>query len=144
MKYTCKIEINRPIEQVIERFDSIDNMYKWMKGLQKIEPISGIQGEVGAKMKLTFQMGKRSMEMIETITVKDLPNEFSGTYDAQGVHNIVKNYFKVIDNDRTLYYTEQEFQFKGFMKIIGLLFPGAFKRQSMKYLEDFKEFVEKD
>lgn len=144
MKYTCKIEINRPIEQVIERFDSIDNMYKWMKGLQKIEPISGIQGEVGAKMKLTFQMGKRSMEMIETITVKDLPNEFSGTYDAQGVHNIVKNYFKVIDNDRTLNYTEQEFQFKGFMKIIGLLFPGAFKRQSMKYLEDFKEFVEKD
>lgn len=144
MKYTCKIEINRPIEQVIERFDSIDNMYKWMKGLQKIEPISGIQGEVGAKMKLTFQMGNRSMEMIETITVKDLPNEFSGTYDAQGVHNIVKNYFKVIDNDRTLYYTEQEFQFKGFMKIIGLLFPGAFKRQSMKYLEDFKEFVEKD
>lgn len=144
MKYTCKIEINRPIEQVIERFDSIDNMYKWMKGLQKIEPISGIQGEVGAKMKLTFQMGKRSMEMIETITVKDLPNEFSGTYDAQGVHNIVKNYFKVIDNDRTLYYTEQEFQFKGFMKIIGMLFPGAFKRQSMKYLEDFKEFVEKD
>ena len=144
MKYTCKIEINRPIEQVIERFDSIDNMYKWMKGLQKIEPFSGIQGEVGAKMKLTFQMGKRSMEMIETITVKDLPNEFSGTYDAQGVHNIVKNYFKVIDNYRTLYYTEQEFQFKGFMKIIGLLFPGAFKRQSMKYLEDFKEFVEKD
>jgi hypothetical protein len=37
---------------------------------------------------------------------------------------------------------EQEFQFKGFMKIIGFLFPGAFKKQSLKYLVDFKQFAE--
>ena len=29
------------------------------------------------------------------------------------------------------------------MKIIALLMPGAFKKQSMKYLSDFKDFVEK-
>lgn len=142
MKYTCKIEINKPLNEVIALFDNVDNMYKWMKGLESVEPISGIQGEVGSKMKLTFQMGKRKMEMIETITVKDLPREFSGTYDANGVHNIVKNFFEPIGDTRTLYLTEQEFQFKGFMKLIGFLFPGAFKKQSMKYLEDFKAFVE--
>ena len=39
---------------------------------------------------------------------------------------------------------DQEFRFKGFMKIIGLLMPGAFKKQSKKYLEDFKYFVENE
>ena len=144
MKYTCKIEINRPIHEVIELFDNVDNMYQWMKGLQSVEPISGVQGEVGAQMKLVFEMGKRKIEMIETITVKDLPREFSGTYDAKGVHNIVKNFFEPISDFKTLYITEQEFQFSGFMKVIGFLFPGAFKKQSMKYLEDFKEFVDKN
>jgi uncharacterized membrane protein len=142
MKYTSKIEIDRPINEVIELFDNVDNMYKWMKGLQSIEPISGVQGEVGTKMKLNFEMGKRKMDVIETITAKDLPREFSGTYDANGVHNIVKNFFEPVNDQKTVYTTKQEFHFKGFMKLIGLLFPGAFKKQSMKYLEDFKTFAE--
>ena len=44
--------------------------------------------------------------------------------------------------NRTKYISEQEFQFKGFMKVIGFIMPGAFKKQSMKYLEAFKNFAE--
>lgn len=143
MKFSCEIIIEKPIDEVIEKFDNIENMKEWMEGLQSFEPISGTTGEVGAKAKLVFLMGKRNIEMIETITVKDLPREFSGTYDAQGVHNIVKNYFEAVDANSTRYKTDQEFQFKGFMKIIGALFPKAFKKQSLKYLMNFKQFVEK-
>lgn len=143
MKFSCEVTINKPIDEVIAKFDNVENMKHWMEGLQSFEPISGTTGEVGAKAKLVFQMGKRKIEMIETITVKDLPREFSGTYDAQGVHNIVKNYFETVDSNSTRYKTYQEFQFKGFMKIIGALFPNMFKKQSMKYLTDFKQFVEK-
>lgn len=143
MKYTCEIIINKPIDEVVEKFDSVDNMKEWMPGFQSYEVIEGTIGEVGCKAKLLFDMGKRKIEMIETITVKNLPQEFSGTYDAQGVHNIVKNYFEKTSDTSTKYTTYQEFQFKGFMKIIGFLFPGAFKKQSMAYLENFKKFVEK-
>ncbi|MCE3295949.1 MAG: superfamily protein [Crocinitomicaceae bacterium] len=115
-----------------------------MEGLQSFEHLSGTPGEVGSKARMQFQMGKRNIEMIETVTVRNLPHEFSGTYDAKGVHNIVKNYFKAIDDKTTLYTTDQEFQFKGFMKLIGALMPGAFKKQSMKYLHDFKNFAEKN
>lgn len=142
MKYTIEIEINKPVSKVIELFDSVDNMYKWMEGLEKFEHLSGTPGEVGAKSKLTFKMKKRSMEMIETITVKNLPAEFSGTYDAKGVHNIVKNFFYDLTGNKTRYVSEQEFQFKGFMKLIAFLMPGLFKKQSMKHLEAFKKFVE--
>ncbi len=143
MKYTSSIEINKPVARVIELFDSTDNMFKWMKELQSFEAISGNPGQVGAKSRLKFKMGKREVEMIETITVKNLPDEFSGTYEAKGVFNVVKNKFIALPGNKTKYISEQEFKFLGFMKIIGFLMPGAFKRQSMKYLNDFKMFVEK-
>lgn len=143
MKFSCETEINKPVEKVVELFDNPDNLKKWMEGLQSFEHISGTPGHPGAKSKLKFQMGKRAIEMIETVTVRNLPHEFSGTYEAQGVFNVVKNHFIPVDGNKTRYVTEQEFQFKGFMKVLGILMSGAFKKQSMKYLTDFKTFAEK-
>lgn len=143
MKYTTEIEINKPVDKVIELFDNPNNMDKWMEGLQSFEHVSGKPGQVGAKSRLKFKMGKREIEMIETITVKNLPDEFSGTYEVKGVFNIVKNKFSALPGNRTKYISEQEFQFKGFMKIIGFLMSGVFKKQSMKYLIAFKSFAEK-
>ena len=81
--------------------------------------------------------------MIETIRERDLPRIFSATYEAKGVFNEVRNEFTVVDAYRTLYRTHTQFRFSGFMKIIGLLMPGAFRKQSQKFLEDFKAFAEK-
>ncbi len=142
MKFTTEIEINQPIERVIDLFDNAENMDKWMDGLQSFEHLSGTPGQVGAKAKLRFKMGKREIEMIETVTVRNLPHEFSGTYEADGVFNIVKNKFIKLSDTKTMYITENEFQFKGFMKIIAFLMPGAFKKQSIKLLNDFKRFAE--
>ena len=142
MKYSLDIEINKPIDRVIALFDDSDNLDKWMEGLLSFEHLSGTPGQPGATSSLKFKMGKREIEMVETITVRNLPDEFTGTYEAKGVFNIVKNRFVKLDEQRTKYITDQEFQFKGFMKIIGFLMPGSFKKQSMKYLVAFKEFVE--
>lgn len=117
-------------------------MSKWMEGLISFEHLSGTPGQVGAKSKLKFKIGKREIEMIETVTVRNLPEEFSGTYEAKVVFNSVKNKFVALPNSKTKYISEQEFHFKGFMKIIAFLMPGAFKKQSMKYLNDFKKFAE--
>jgi uncharacterized membrane protein len=143
MRYVNEIEIDRPIEKVVKLFDDPANMDKWMEGLQSFEPISGTPGQPGAKSRMKFKMGKREIEMIETITVRNLPAEFSGTYEAKGVFNIVKNRFVPLPGNRTKYIAENEFHFTGFMKLIGWLMPGAFKKQSMKYLSDFKNFVER-
>ncbi|MDA3613803.1 SRPBCC family protein [Polluticaenibacter yanchengensis] len=144
MKFTTTIDINSPIDKVIALFDNPDNMSQWMEGLQSFQHLSGTPGQPGAKSKLRFKMGKREVEMIETVTVRNLPHEFTGTYEANGVFNIVKNKFVKVSEDKTRYITENEFQFKGFMKLIALLMPGAFKKQSMKFLQHFKEFAEKE
>lgn len=144
MKYTCEIEIGLPVSRVVELFDSVENLKKWQPGFVSFEPISGMTGQVGAKSLLKYKMGKREIEMIETITVKNLPHEFSGTYEAKGVWNEAKNFFIPLGANKTLYKSENEFRFSGFMKLIGLLMPGAFKKQSMKYLELFKKFAESE
>ena len=143
MKYTTEVEINKPIDRVVELFDNPGNLKEWMDGLQSFQHLSGTPGQPGAKSLLKFKMGKREIEMIETIKVRNLPHEFSGTYEAKGVYNVVTNRFVPLAENRTKYITEQEFQFSGFMKIIGWLMPGAFKKQSMKYANDFKNFVER-
>ncbi len=142
MKFNVAIEIDKPIDEVIALFDSSDNMFEWMEGLESFEHVRGEPGEVGAKSRLRFKMGKRDIEMVETITSKDLPREFAGTYEADGVTNIVRNKFEPLGPDRTLYTSENEFQFMGFMKIVALVMPGAFKKQSLKYLQAFKRFAE--
>jgi hypothetical protein len=87
-------------------------------------------------------MGKRTIEMIETISIRNLPDEFSGTYDAKGVHNVVRNRFIEMGPDKTKLESENEFQFTGFMKLIGFFMRSAFPKQSLKYLKDFKAFAE--
>ncbi|HNO23164.1 MAG TPA: SRPBCC family protein [Leptospiraceae bacterium] len=78
MKYSVEIEINLPIARVIELFDNPDNLQKWQPGLLSFEHLSGTPGQPGAKSRLTFRMGRGKMIMTETVTVRNLPDEFSG------------------------------------------------------------------
>jgi len=142
MKYKVEIDLALPRDKVVELFDDPQNMPKWQRGLQSFEPLEGTTGQPGARSKLVFQMGKRRIEMIETITERNLPDVFSGTYDAKGVHNIVSNRFVEVGPDRTRWESENEFRFHGLMKVIGTLMKGAFPKQSLKYLQDFKAFAE--
>lgn len=143
MKYTLKITINLPIEKVIEKFDSLENMKHWQKGFIGYETISGIAGQTGAKSRLKYCMGKREVEMIETITHKNLPAAFHGTYEAKGVFNTQENYFVKIDEGATEWTSVSAFRFTGVtMKILGFLMPGAFKKQSYAFMKDFKNFAE--
>ncbi len=142
MKYKVDIEIDLPRDEVIKLFDSSDNCFKWQEGLQSFDPISGEPGQPGATARLVFQMGKRTIEMIETITSRNLPDEFSGTYDAEGVHNVVSNRFIELGPNKTKWESENEFHFSGFMRLIGFFMKSAFPKQSLKYMQDFKAFAE--
>lgn len=144
MKYVTEITLDLPREDVIRKLDNVDNMKHWQRGLVSAEHIEGIPGNVGAKMKLSYELGKRKMELIETITNRNFPNEFHANYDTKGVHNVQHNYFEELPDGKTKWRSEVEFHFSSFMmKLMGMLMPGTFKKQSLKYLQDFKDFAEK-
>jgi carbon monoxide dehydrogenase subunit G len=142
MKYSCEITIDKPRDQVIALFDNPDNMVKWQEGFVSFTHRSGEPGQPGAVSDLVYQMGKRRVEMVETVVARDLPDRFCGTYEAKGVWNSVDNHFAEQPGGRTHWRLETEFRLKGFMAIIGLLMPGMFRKQSMKFMKDFKAFAE--
>jgi uncharacterized membrane protein len=144
MKYSTDVTIALPRDRVIELFDNPDNLPKWMKGLQSFAHLSGTPGEAGAQSKLVFQMGKRRVEMIETITERALPERFSGTYEAKGVWNSVRNEFSEKPGGETHWLAHHEFRFKGFMKIIAFFMGGAFQKQTQETMVDFKNFAEQE
>ncbi|WP_347922304.1 SRPBCC family protein [Pontimicrobium sp. SW4] len=144
MKYSVNVTIEKPRNEVIKKMDNVDNMRHWQKGLISSEHISGTPGEVGAKMCLNYKMGKRELSLIETITKRNFPKEFHATYSTKGMYNIQENFFEETPEGLTKWESKCEFQPSGFMmKVMVFLMPGAFKKQSKKYMIDFKNFVEK-
>ena len=143
MKYTTEITIALPRAEVIKKLDNADNIKHWQRGLTGVEHISGTPGEFGAKMQFSYQFGKRKMELTETITKSNFPQEFHATYNTKGMHNIQKNYFTETPQGHTIWTSESEFLPTNFMmRVMTLLMPRAFKKQSLKYLTDFKNFAE--
>ena len=143
MKYTSEITINLPVARVVELFDNADNLKKWMTGLLSFEHVSGEPGQPGAKSKLVFERGKNKMVMTETITKRNLPEEFSAQYEVQGTHNIQQNHFVVVSDNSTKWVSHTEFKFASLgMKFMALVMPSAFKKQTMVFMKNFKEFAE--
>jgi len=144
MNYSLEIVVELPLNEFIKKFDNIDNLKHWQRGLISTEHISGNPGRHGAKTKLIYKFGKREMELIETITARNFPYEFHGNYDSKGIHSIQENYFEETPEGFTKWTSKSEFLPLGFtMWIMAIIMPGVFKKQSLRYMKDFKNFAEK-
>ena len=143
MKYSTEITIDLPRERVIELFDSFDNLVKWQPGLKSYEHLSGTPGEPGAKTRLLYDENGRDLEMIETVLRREMPDEFTGTYEAKGVWNWTSNRFFEDGADQTRWVLETEFKFSGLMKVMALFMRGAFPKRTLQSMNMFKTFAEK-
>jgi len=142
MKYTCTIDIDLPRDRVITLFDNADNMLKWQEGLVSFEDLDGTPGQVGATSRMRFKTGKREMEMIETITERNFPDSFAGTYEVDGVWNRVSNRFTETGAGRTHWEMDAEFRGKGIVGLMIWLAPWMFRKQTRKMMQSFKDFAE--
>ena len=141
--YTVEIEIERSRDDVIELFNSADNLFFWQTGLQSFKHISGNPGEVGAVSLLTYQNGKHNIELTETITHVNLPEEFDGTYEWKSGMNTLVNRFEELGPNRTKWISTCSYEFRSIgLKLMGMLMPGMFKKQNMAFLKNFKAFCE--
>jgi len=145
MKYTCSVEINAPIEKVVALWDDESNFKEWQDGFQSIEHLGNTAHVKGAKAKIIID-GSQRIELLETIISNNLPEEKKALYEHIHMTNTQTSRFKAIDENRTLYISEVEYtKFNGFMiKLMAKLFPGKFKQQSQKWMNQFKTFVESD
>mgnify|MGYP001814700269 CR=1 FL=1 len=142
MKYTLSNTINKPLDEVIEKFKDPEGVKHWMEGFQKMEHLSGTPGEVGATTNFHFLHKKKEMIIHETILEQNLPNQIKFAYKSPMGNNEVEMKFEKLSDDSVKQINNSYFELKGFMKVMGFLFKGMFKKQSLKYMTAFKEYVE--
>ena len=90
-----------PIDRVVALFESSKHLDKWQDGFVSLEHLSGTPGEPGAQTRFIYRIGKREIELIETIRIKDLPNIFEGLYEAEAMTNVMTNRFIALDKAQT-------------------------------------------
>jgi hypothetical protein len=153
MKYTVSMEIPLPRERVAQLLADPAHLPKWLRGLVLHEPLSGVHGQVGTTSRVVMQMGQQRIECTETITRRE-PVDLHGIAREDVVRfdrEIVGKDMWSAASDRltetgpetTLWVSENEYRFSSLlMRLVGLLMPGAFRKQSLQHMQDFKAFAE--
>lgn len=144
MKFNCTVVVNRPIQEVVRLFEDPNYLSEYQDGFLRKELISGTAGSVDAVSLMYYKQGKQEMEIEETVLTSNLPDEFVGFYHHKHMDNTMYVSFTDLGNQQTEYYTEIDYTaFRGLMpRLLALLFPGMFKKQVQKWLDNFKEFAE--
>ncbi len=142
MNYITEIIIDRPIDEVMKLFKNPEYLKAWQRGLKSTKLLKGKSGQLGAKRKLYIKLEGRDIEMIETITKCDLPQHWHARYTSNGLVSYQENYFESLEDNKTYWKTTSRFEFYGYMRIVGRLLPGIFKRRSKTVMQDFKNFAE--
>ena len=143
MKYTLSNTINRPMAEVMQKFKDPEGVKHWMEGLTRIEHLSGTPGEVGAKSDFYFLHKNKEMKITETILEQNLPRQIKFGYQSGMGYNEVELRFEELDAHTVKQTSNSYFEMRGLMKVFGFLMQGLFKKQSMKYMNAFKAYVEK-
>ena len=153
MKYTVSLEIALPRERVAQLLADPAHLPKWLRGLVLHEPLSGVHGQVGTKSRVVMQTGQQTFEGIETITRRE-PVDLHGIARESVVHfdreivgkgmwSAARERLTETGPETTLWVSENEYRFSGLlMRLVGLLMPGAFRKQSLQHMQDFKAFAE--
>ena len=115
MKYTVSNTINKPLEEVIEKFKDPDSLKHWMEGLQRVEHISGTPGEAGAKSDFHFLHKNKEMKIEETILEQNLPDQIKFAYQSSMGYNEVEMRFEKLSDTSVKQINNSYFKLKGFM-----------------------------
>ncbi|MEM6359738.1 MAG: hypothetical protein AAF731_06580 [Bacteroidota bacterium] len=92
-----------------------------------------------------YAHGGRNMILTETIVSNELPHSFEAFYHHKHMDNSMKCTFAEIVPNKTQYKYEFEYtRINWFMpRLVAILFPGMYRKQGEKWMNQFKEFVEK-
>jgi hypothetical protein len=117
------------------------------------EPLNGVHGELGTESRVVMRSGKQELECVETITRREpadlhaIPEGTVVHFDREivgaGMRSVVRDSLTEAGPEATLWESESEYRFGGLlMRLVALLMPGAFHKQSQRHMEDFKAFAE--
>jgi hypothetical protein len=145
MKFQGSKIINKPRDVVTKYFSDPKYLGEYQDGFIKKELLEGNPGETGSISKMYYKYGKMDMILTETITNNNLPETFEGFYHHKHMDNTMKCNFTAMDENTTNYEYEIDYIRMNWImpRLMAILFPGIYRKQGEKWMQQFKEFVEK-
>lgn len=142
MKFTCTTDINTTRDKVVAIFLDPEKQHHFQDGFISKDLLSGTINAVGSKSKMLY----KKLELIETIQINNLPDEFQGLYEHKHTTNTMNVKFIPLANESTRYISEVHYtEFNGFViKLLVKFFPGMFKKQVQKWMNQFKVYCESE
>lgn len=128
MKFTCTIDINAPKTEIAAIFINPEKQKYFLDGFMSKQLISGEKNTIDTKSKYTY----KRLELIETIRLNNLPDEFQARYEHKHTSNTMHVKFVALDRNKTTYISEIHYtNFKGLtVNMMEKLLPGMFKKTS--------------
>jgi len=143
MKSKTEVVIHAPREKVLEMWQSFEDQKNWQKGLESLEYRNGKPGYIGTQLHYSYKLGRKRLDMQETLIQSNLPTEYQVLQEAEGVINRQKHYITEPEPGKTLWTTITETRFKRWgLRFMGWLSPGLFEREQQKIFEAFRDYVE--
>ena len=153
MRYSNSIEIAQPRARVAQLLADPAYLPHWLRGMVLHEPVHGEHGQLGTKSRVVLQSGKQTFEIAETITrrdpadLSDIPRDtvvyFERESVGEGMWSVVRDRLTEVDPQTTLWVSDSEYRFDGMLlRMVGLVMPSTFRKQSQQHMDDFKAFAE--
>lgn len=142
ISYITTTTIQQPIEQVYALLSDESKVNLWLKGLQKIETISGTPGEAGFKGKYTFMENNRTVIFHEEITAVEPGRSFSARMQSDDL--IMEGHTQLEDlGGSTRLTVHQKVKGKSFfMKLMMPFLKGMMRKRQAEDFYRFKQLAE--
>ena len=153
MEFTVSLRIARPRDRVLELLTDPAHHAAWLRGLVAHELVEGREGHVGAVSPVVMSAGKGTMEARETVALReperlgDVPSDVVVRYErellTEGMWSAAKEHLHDLGDGTTLWESENEYRFSALpMRLLAPLMRGAFRKQTLAHMEDFRAFAE--
>lgn len=144
MKYSCEIVVEASREKCVSLWFDEKRLSEWQDGFLYKNWINGKANEVHSKAYILFEQKGRKLELEELIIDNQLPTSFKGKYTHIHMINTQEVVFTQQGMNQTVIRTDVIYtQFNSLVpKLMARFLPGMFRKQSQKWLDQFKTMVE--
>ena len=142
ISYENEIAVNKPAKEAWAVMNDESNLPKWIKGIKKIELISGTENTVGAVSKIYIEEDGQEMVMEETVTAVK-PNEHLAMTFTMDFMDMDYDIFFKEEGEKTIINSKSTTSGNGIIaKSMVSFMKGAMKEQEDVNLNNLKELIE--
>jgi hypothetical protein len=147
MKYKCEVIVNKPKELVVELYRNPQFFKEWQDGFIDMTLPDKTDKKINYHAIYQYKvMGNKIINLEERILNDLLPDSFEATYSTDDMANSMKSTFIKSSPTSTKLIAELEYYyFEGILpKMMSIFMKWSFKKQTQKWLNQFKTFAESE